>query len=88
MGLSLPHILIIVLLLVVLFGAKNFPEKMENLAKGFKSFKHGMKDEDEAKTAARTEPQPDIRTLPRQDEIRRADGSRVADVDSIDQDHV
>ena len=49
MGLSFWHILVVVLLVFVLFGANRFPRVMEDLAKGIKGFKHGLKDEDEAK---------------------------------------
>jgi sec-independent protein translocase protein TatA len=47
MGLSLPHILVIVILVFLLFGANRFPNMMGDLAKGIKSFKQGLKDEDE-----------------------------------------
>lgn len=42
------QILLIVLLVFVLFGASRVPMIAENLAKGIKSFKKGLKDEDEA----------------------------------------
>lgn len=41
------QILIIVLLILVVFGASRMPVIAENLAKGIKSFKKGLKDEDE-----------------------------------------
>ena len=41
------QILIIVLLVMVLFGTGRIPAIMENLAKGVKSFKKGLKDGDE-----------------------------------------
>ncbi len=50
MGLSLPHLLVIALLVFLLFGANRFPNMMGDLAKGIKSFKQGLKDEDEVKT--------------------------------------
>ncbi|MFP4313626.1 MAG: twin-arginine translocase TatA/TatE family subunit [Alphaproteobacteria bacterium] len=40
------QILIIVLLILVVFGAKRVPLIAENLAKGIKSFKKGLKDEE------------------------------------------
>lgn len=43
------QILIIVLLIFVIFGASRVPFIAENLAKGIKSFKKGLKDEDDAK---------------------------------------
>lgn len=43
------QILVIILLLIVVFGASRVPVIAENLAKGIKSFKKGLKDEDEPK---------------------------------------
>jgi len=42
------QIIIVILLVVVVFGAGRVPVIAENLAKGIKSFKRGLKDEDEA----------------------------------------
>jgi len=47
------QILLIILAIVVLFGASRVPGIAENLAKGIKSFKKGLKDdgdEDETKS--------------------------------------
>lgn len=41
------QIAIVVLLILVVFGAARVPMIAENLAKGIKSFKKGLKDEDE-----------------------------------------
>lgn len=46
MGLSFWHLLVVVLVVVLLFGTKRLPNVMEDLAKGIKSFKKGLKDED------------------------------------------
>jgi sec-independent protein translocase protein TatA len=40
------QIMIVVLLILVVFGAARVPMIAENLAKGIKSFKKGLKDED------------------------------------------
>ncbi|PCI57094.1 MAG: twin-arginine translocase TatA/TatE family subunit [Alphaproteobacteria bacterium] len=40
------QIAVVILLVVVLFGAGRIPTIMENLAKGINSFKKGLKDED------------------------------------------
>ena len=42
------QILIVVMLIVLLFGRGKISEFMGDLAKGIKSFKKGMSDEDEA----------------------------------------
>ena len=39
---SLTHILIVVLVLVLLFGANKIPELMRSLGSGMKEFKSGM----------------------------------------------
>ncbi len=44
---SIWQILIIVLVVLFLFGAGRVPRIMEDMAKGIKSFKKGMKEEDE-----------------------------------------
>lgn len=51
MGISIWQILIVVLIIVVLFGAGRIPRLMGDMAKGIKSFKAGMK-EDETDDAA------------------------------------
>ena len=60
MGISIWQILIVVLIVVVLFGAGRIPRLMGDMAKGIKSFKAGMKDDDSlddeaAKPAARVQ---------------------------------
>ena len=42
------QILIVVLLILVVFGASRVPFIAENLAKGIKSFKKGLKDDEPA----------------------------------------
>ena len=48
-GFSIWHILIFALLVLLLFGGNRFSAMMGDVAKGLKSFKHGMADEDEEK---------------------------------------
>jgi sec-independent protein translocase protein TatA len=45
------EILVIILLIVVFFGAGRVPAIAENFAKGIKSFKKGLKDDDDAPKA-------------------------------------
>lgn len=52
MGLSIWHLLVVILVVVLVFGTKRLPNVMEDLAKGIKSFKKGLKDEDETKVLA------------------------------------
>ncbi|MGH1376271.1 MAG: twin-arginine translocase TatA/TatE family subunit [Alphaproteobacteria bacterium] len=42
------QIIVVILLVMLLFGAGRIPNIMENLAKGITSFKKGLKDEDKA----------------------------------------
>jgi sec-independent protein translocase protein TatA len=41
------HWIIVLLIVVILFGAGKIPRLMGDVAKGIKSFKAGLKDEDE-----------------------------------------
>lgn len=45
MGLSLPHIIVLALVVLVLFGRGRISEMMGDFGKGIKSFKEGMADE-------------------------------------------
>ena len=44
-GIGMPELLLIVLIVLLLFGAKKIPEFMRGLGQGVKSFKDGMKDD-------------------------------------------
>ncbi len=59
MGLSLPHILLLALFVLLLFGGGRISGLMGDVAKGIKSFKKGMADEDDVppKPATRIEGQ-------------------------------
>lgn len=52
-GFSLWHILIFAVIVLLLFGGNRFSTMMGDVAKGLKSFKKGMTDEDEAKPDSR-----------------------------------
>ena len=58
MGLSLPHILLLALVVLLLFGGGRISGLMGDVAKGIKSFKKGMaEDEEPVKPATRIEGQ-------------------------------
>ena len=42
-----PEILLIILIVLLLFGAKKIPELMKSMGKGVKSFKDGMNSKDD-----------------------------------------
>lgn len=62
-GFSFWHILILAIILLLLFGGNRFSAMMGDVAKGLKSFKQGIAEED--KPAERQEPRP----LPRNEPI-------------------
>ena len=73
-GLSIWHILIVAIFVLLLFGGSRFSSMMGDVAKGLKSFKQGMADEDDDKRRSydeqrRNEPP---RQLPR-DQVRPQD---------------
>jgi sec-independent protein translocase protein TatA len=48
-GLSIWHILILAIILLLLFGGNRFSSMMGDVAKGLKSFKQGMADDEDDK---------------------------------------
>ena len=48
MGLSLPHLLILLVIVLLVFGAGRLPQIMGDLGKGIKSFKAGLNADDKA----------------------------------------
>lgn len=51
MGLSIWHLLVVVLVVLILFGGGKLPRLMGDLAEGIKAFKKGMKDDDKTPEA-------------------------------------
>lgn len=49
MGISLWQILVVAVLIILVFGAGRLPRVMEDIAKGIKSFKKGMADDEAPK---------------------------------------
>jgi sec-independent protein translocase protein TatA len=60
-GFSFWHILIFAVILLLLFGGNRFSAMMGDVAKGLKSFKQGMADEDEDERRKREAQQRAIR---------------------------
>ncbi len=50
------QILIIIILVLIIFGAGRVPSIMENLAKGINSFKKGLKEEDSSENGNSAKP--------------------------------
>jgi sec-independent protein translocase protein TatA len=57
MGISFWHIALVMVLILLLFGRGKLPQLMGDLAQGIKSFKQGIRDEDNttSSTPAETE---------------------------------
>jgi sec-independent protein translocase protein TatA len=71
-GFSIWHILIVAIILLLLFGGNRFSAMMGDVAKGLKSFKQGMSDDEDEKRQ-------------RYEEQRRSEPPRISrDPDTID----
>ena len=46
MGLSAGHLILLIIGILLIFGAGRVPRLMEDLAKGLKAFKKGMQEDD------------------------------------------
>ena len=68
-GFSLWHILIFAIILLLLFGGNRFSAMMGDVAKGLKSFKAGMADEDEQQRRDAAQRGPEQRQIPPQQPI-------------------
>jgi sec-independent protein translocase protein TatA len=49
MNIGFGEIALVLIVVLIVFGAGKLPNVMGDLGKGFKSFKKGLKDEDESK---------------------------------------
>ncbi|WP_296675031.1 twin-arginine translocase TatA/TatE family subunit [Novosphingobium sp.] len=80
MGLSLPHLLILAVVVLVLFGRGRISEMMGDFGKGIKSFKEGMNDEANAQS-----PMPPAQQIPPPPPANQAtlNGDTVIDSSSI-----
>lgn len=58
MDLSLPHILLLLAVVVLLFGGRKIPEVMRGLGQGIKEFKEGMRAEDTSHSTPPPSPAP------------------------------
>ena len=68
-GLGFWEIAIIVFVIILLFGAKKIPELMGGIGKGIKSFKEGVKNDDDKqkKISSGSEQKPDDQGYPLMD---------------------
>ncbi|WPY01247.1 Sec-independent protein translocase protein TatA [Candidatus Trichorickettsia mobilis] len=49
MGISLGHLVVILVIILVLFGAGKLPQVMSDLGRGLKAFKDGMQNDNDKK---------------------------------------
>jgi len=63
-GFSIWHWIVVLLIVLVLFGAGKLPQVMGDVAKGIKNFKAGLKDEEEDGEANKPAPPPAAATTP------------------------
>ena len=73
MGISVWQILLVVVVVILLFGAGRLPRLMGDMAKGIKSFKQGMKEE--------ISDEPEKPADPERLEAREADKTTAQDKD-------
>ena len=79
-GLSIWHILILAIILLLLFGGNRFSSMMGDVAKGLKSFKKGMTEDEAAKAEpGKTEP---VKTIDHQAETVAGDLKRRAETET------
>ena len=64
-GFSLWHWLVVGVIILLLFGKGRFSDMMGDVAKGIKSFKKGMSEDDEAPKRLENERTVDVRPEPR-----------------------
>ncbi|MDP3898662.1 MAG: twin-arginine translocase TatA/TatE family subunit [Mesorhizobium sp.] len=68
---SIWHWLIVLVVVLLLFGRGKIPELMGDIAKGIKSFKKGMSDDDEAEAAKTVDHRTDETVPPVKDKVVR-----------------
>ncbi len=81
-SLSLPHLLILGVIALIFFGGRNkISDIMGDFAKGIKSFKKGLSDDDDEKIATRPAEAP-VRTLDHQP-VTQAELNKVPEARNV-----
>lgn len=70
MGLGWTEVLIIALIIIILFGARRIPEVAKGLGEGIRSFKSGMRGDDQRELEDRKNYRDDVK--PREESHRSA----------------
>ncbi len=85
MSFGIWQILLIVLVVLLIFGANKIPRLMGDMAKGIKSFKAGMKEGETENTAQAAQPQEPAQNA--QDDAKAIDAeTTAADASSVKKD--
>lgn len=78
MGLSVWHVVVVLVVVLILFGAGKLPQVMGDVAKGIKNFKSGLADDgDKPKDTAAA--QPATEAVADQSKAANSDSTRTAD---------
>lgn len=56
MGMSLPHLIVILLIVLLIFGAGKLPRIMGDIGKGVRSLREGLKGDDVARIEDKDKP--------------------------------
>jgi sec-independent protein translocase protein TatA len=64
-GLGMPELLLILLIVVIIFGAKRIPEIMGGIGKGIKTFKKSMEEENPPSPPTATDEPPKEKVEPK-----------------------
>ncbi|HEX6977717.1 MAG TPA: twin-arginine translocase TatA/TatE family subunit [Alphaproteobacteria bacterium] len=78
MNIGIGELIVIVLIVLVLFGAGKIPRLMGDMAKGIKAFRQGMRDEAESKPETPVAHDPAARTAPPRDGNSKDDDTKPA----------
>jgi sec-independent protein translocase protein TatA len=70
MGLSVWHVILVLVVVLIIFGAGKLPRVMGDLAKGIKNFKAGLGGESETPPPKPTEPPPVAQSRPAETETK------------------
>lgn len=60
MGLSIPHLILVLVIVLLVFGAGRLPKVMGDVGKGIRALREGLKGEDAAKVEDKNKDKTDV----------------------------